>query len=118
MVTPGLQEYKYMRNSCTRFTPRVPNLPPQTLPYNSAFPDGQVETSDIVDFSPGFFSSSFSVFPYAKYERSDSEKSGIFKHPNFRVFPNGKYEKWDLKKSKIFKLPISKFPCFLLGLLL
>ena len=115
MGTPGLQEYKYMRNSCTHFTPGVPNLPPQTLPYNSALLDGQVKTSDIVHFSPGFFSSSFPVFPNDKYERSDSEKSGIFKHPTFRVFPNGKYEMSYLKKSKIFKLPILKFPCFLLG---
>ena len=83
MGTPGLQEYKHMRNSCTHFTPGVPNLPPQTLLYNSALPDGQIETSDIVDFSPGFFSSSLSVFPNAKYERSDSEKSGIFKQPTF-----------------------------------
>ena len=113
MGTLGLQEFKYMRNSCTHFTPGVPNLPPQTLPYNSALLDGQVEASDIVDF----FTSSFSSFPYAKYERSDSEKSGIFKHPTFRVFPDGEYEKSDLKKSKIFRLPIPKFPCFLLGLL-
>ena len=81
MGTPGLQEYKYMRNSCTHFTPGIPNLPPQTLPYNSALLDGQVETSDIVDFFPGFFSSSFSVFPNAKYERSDSEKSKFSSFP-------------------------------------
>ena len=117
MGTPGLQEYKYMRNSCTHFTPGVPNLPPQTLRYNSALPDGQVETSDIVDFSPWLFLIQLSVFSNAKYERSDSEKSGIFKNPTFRVFPDGKYQKSDFKKSKIFKLPIPKFPCFLLGLL-
>ena len=63
MGNPGLQEFKYMRNSCTHFTTGVPNLPPQTLPHNSALLDGQVETSDIVDFLPGFFTSSFSSFP-------------------------------------------------------
>ena len=117
MGTPGLQECEYMRNSCTHFTLEVLNLPPQTLPYNFALLDGQVKASDIVDFFPTFSHPAFRVFPDAKYERSDSEKSGIFKHPTFRVFPNGKYEKSDLKKSKIFKLPIPKFPCFLLGLL-
>ena len=86
MGTPGLQECKYMRNSCTHFTPGVPNLPPQTLPYNSALLDGQVETSDNVDFPLAFSHPAFRVFPNAKYERSDSEKSRIFKHPAFRVF--------------------------------
>ena len=120
MGTPGLQGCKYMRNSCNHFTPGVPNLSPQALPYNSALLDGQVETSDtwILQIFPLTFSHpAFRVFPNAKYEKSDSEKSEIVKHPIFRVFPNGKYEKSDLKRSKIFKLPILKFPCFLLGLL-
>ena len=86
-----------MINSYAHFTPGVPILPPQTLSYNSALLDGQVET--------------IRVFPNAKYKKSDSKKSEIFKHPTFRVFPNGKYEKSDLKKPKIFK-----FPCFLLSL--
>ena len=85
MDTPGLQECKYMRNSNTHFTPGVPNLPPQTLQYNSALLDSQVEASDIVDFSPDFSHPAFRVFPNAKYERSDSEKSGIFKHLTFQT---------------------------------
>ena len=112
MGTRGLQRCKYMRNSYTHFTPGIPNLSPQTLPYNSVLVDGQVETSDIADFSPDFLTSSFSSFPNAKYEKSDFEKSEIFKHPTFRVFPNSKYEKSDLKMPKIFKLPIPKSHAF------
>ena len=117
MGTPGLQECKYMRNSCNQFTTGVPDLPPHTLSYNSALLDGQVETSDIVDFPLAFSHPAFRVFPDAKYERSDTEKFGIFKYPTFQVFPEGKYEKSDLKKSKIFKVSTPKFQCFLLGLL-
>ena len=103
MGTPGLQECKYMRNSCSHFTSGVLNLPPQTLPYNSALLEGQVETSDIVDFSTLTFSHpAFRIFPYARSERSDSEKSGIFKHLTFQVmnFADAKYEKSDLKSRR------------------
>ena len=113
MGAPGLQGCKYMRNSYTHFTPGVPSLPPQTLPYNSSLLDGQVETSDIADFSPDFSHPAFRVFPNAKYEKSDSEKSEIVKHPTFRVFLNGKYEKSDSEKSEIVKHPT--FRVFLNG---
>ena len=98
MGTPGLQECKYMRNSCTHFTPGVPNLPLQTLPYNSALLDGQVETSDIADFFPRLFHIQlfeFSLMP--------STKGRILKNQGFSNIQLFEFSLMVNTKSRILK---------------
>ena len=97
----------------------VPILPPQTLPYTSALLDGQLETSDMVDFFPWLFH--IQLFEFSQMPNT---KGRILKNPEFlnirllefSLMVNTK-SAMNSKKSKIFKLPIPKFPFFLLVLL-
>ena len=80
MGIPGLQlqECKYMRNSCTHFTPELRNLLPQTLPLNSSLLDGQVETLDIVDLL--IWLSHIQLF---EFSLMPNMKGRILKNPGF-----------------------------------